>query len=612
MVQILTPEDIRFEGMEPNPKVLTPEDEKEAKPDKVYSVTKRYGEVVSTLTPGFEKNVKKYEGVYEVQVPNEITDVCREIHSLGGRALLVGGSIRDAVISKEIEEMDLEPKDFDIEVYGLSPEQLQLILITKFGKENLNLVGESFKVLKVKIAGWEKPLDFSIPRRDSKVAAGHTGFLIEGDPTMTIDEASLRRDLTINSVAYDPLTQTLYDAYGGVEDIRNRTIEVTDINAFQEDPLRVMRVMQFAARFEFKVSDRTNEICKTMVERGDLNQLTRERISEEVTKLLTKGIRPSIGLEAAREIGLVEKYWPELHALTGVLQEEKWHPEGDVWTHTLQVVDAAAEIADREIKAGRLKEEEKLTLELAALCHDFGKPSTTKFIDGAYRAHGHEPAGVEPARKFIERIFGDPKAKGITELTRKVLPLVAEHLKPIDLCENEVKKGINQTAAIKGLARRLGEGSKKAYPDGGNTNIYMLALVAEADQRGRNREGGAPLERGQVPNLEEWQSWILNRAEELQVEEKGQDRLITGDMLLKELNLPTGDISIGLTLEAVYADQIDGVVNTVEEALKAGRAYYEKFKAKVAKESENQNKDPRLIWSEVRRLEDPRTYLESN
>lgn len=609
----VSPHEIASKDYENTPKILTPEDLRlENAPDRVYAYTKKYGETVSTLKPGFEEKVEKYEGTYEVEVPEEVLTVCKEIYGIGGRALLVGGSARDAVISTEFPEMQLKPKDFDLEIYGMSPEQLQLILETTFGSENIDSVGKAFGIIKVHIEGWDEPLDFSIPRRDSKTGEGRKGFSIQGDPTMTIDEASLRRDLTINSIAYDPLTKTLYDAYGGVEDIRNRTIEITDVEAFQEDPLRVMRIMQFASRFGFEVSEQTTELCKQMVERGDLDELPRERIAEEVKKLFIKGIKPSVGLEFAREVGFVERYWPEVHALEGVSQEESWHPEGDVWVHTLQVVDAAAEIANREIKAGKMTKEDKLVLVTAALCHDLGKPTTTEFIDGAYRSRGHEPAGVSPTREFMERIFGDPNSRDISEVTRRVLPLVADHLKPKEFWENEVKKGMDQTGAIRRLSKRLFDGDRKTYTDGGDSSIYILSLVAEADQRGRNGGGNNPLQREEVPELEEWQKWLNDRADNLKVNEKPPDRLLNGRDLLPKLNGERGGPWLGVVLDAVYADQLDGKVTTPKEAVEKGLYYNRIFKLVVKDVANQEGREARAIWGELRKQEDPRIILQSS
>lgn len=593
--------------------IVTPESVlKENPPQSLYVYTEKYGETVSTLKPGFESNVEKYEGVYEVDVPDEVLDICKEISGLGGRALLVGGSVRDAVISKEFSDLDIKPKDFDLEIYGIDKQQLQLILETKFGSKKVDLVGRAFGIMKVYLDGLEKPLDFSIPRKESKTGNEHTEFSITVDSSMTIDEASLRRDLTINSVAYDPLTKVLYDPYGGVKDIKNKTIEVTNVDAFQEDSLRVLRVIQFASRFEFNISDQTKELCKKMVERGDMDFLPRERLAEEVTKLFSEGRKPSIGLKFAKEIGFIEKYWPELQALVGVPQEKKWHPEGDVWTHTLQVVDAAVDIANREISLEKLNKKDKLILVLGALCHDFGKPSTTQFIEGSYKAHGHEPAGVTPTEAFLERLFGDPKAKLISDITKKVLPLVADHLKPKDLWEREVKEGIDQSNAVRRLAKRLRDGDPKAYSKGGNSDIYMLSLIVEADQRGRNGNGDTFLSRDAVFELKEWQTWLLKKAADLNVEKTPPKNLLNGDVLLKISNGKKGGPWMGIVLNAVYADQLDGNINSPEQAVNYGKSYFRVFSEKVAYEAEQAGVREEDIWGGLARLEDPRSYISNN
>ncbi len=297
--------------------------------------------------------------------------------------------------------------------------------------------------------------------------------------------------------------------------------------------------------------------------------------------------------------------------MVGVPQEKNWHPEGDVWTHTLQVIDVAAEIADREIRAGRMEKDDKLVLVAAALCHDLGKPSTTEFIDGAYRARGHEPAGVTPTRQFLERVFGDSKSKEISEVTKKVLPLVADHLKPKEFWENEVKKGIDQTGAIRRLSKRLSDGDSKTYADGGDSNIYMLSLVAEADQRGRNGEGTTYLAREAVPELEEWQTWLIHRSKELKVEQRPPEMLLTGKIFLQASRGKNGGPWLGAVLDAVYADQLDGKVASVEDAVVNGQAYFETFSQKVKQEAQTTNRPERDVWAGIRKLEDPRIYLYS-
>lgn len=592
MPEVLRPfqEPIEQENIE----ILTPEKVKaEDAPTQLWVWTKKYGETVSTLKPGFEREARKIEGEYSIEVPHEVMDICREVNSLGGKALLVGGCVRDAVISVEVLGFDLEPKDFDIEIYGLSPQTLSLVLETKFG--DVRTEGESFAVLKIPVEGLPEPIDASIPRRESKSGKGHKGFTIEGDPTMSISEAALRRDLTINSLAYDPLTETLYDAYNGVEHIKEGVIEVTNEEAFQEDPLRVLRVMQFASRFEFGISGNTLKLCKEMIQRGDLDELPSERITEEVKKLFTKGRKPSIGLEFAREAGIVERYWPEMHAMVGVEQDEQWHPEGDVWRHTLQVVDSSAQIAERE----RLSKDDRLVLTLASLAHDFGKPATTEFKDGTWKAHGHEAAGVEPTQEFLDR-FDLPN-----DIKKKVVALVPDHLAPKYFWEQEVKHGVDMRKAVNRLANRLGKG---------DTNIYMISLLAEADQCGRNPDSSSmePLSRDQVAELEAWQTWLNNKATELRVTEKPPERLLNGRDLLVQLPERRGGVWLGCVLDAVYADQLDGEVLSEQDALSQGLRYMELFSGVVGTLAEKEAVDERQIWGKLRRYEDPRVILQSS
>lgn len=381
----------------------------------LISVSNKYGVIESKLKPGFTEKAGAIERKYKIEnIPSEVMDICHELAGVGGRALMVGGSVRDEVISQERQGMKLRPKDFDLEVYGLSPEELQRVLIEKFGEERVDAVGRAFGVLKVKIEGWDEPLDFSIPRRDSKTGEGHRGFDIEGVPDMMIKEAAGRRDITINSMAYDPLTETIYDPFDGIGDVKEGLLRMTSEKAFREDPLRVIRLMQFAARFGFTVEPTTERICKVMVDEGELAQrrnvpgvkesfenaewpekkkdpreteekrkgflvvengevvhrrmadigetkgLPPERVAEEMYKLLLKGKTPSLGFEFAMRIGLVERYWPELAALKGIPQEPDRHPEGDVWIHTMQTVDAMAMIANRELEKGTIPTKEML------------------------------------------------------------------------------------------------------------------------------------------------------------------------------------------------------------------------------------------------------------
>jgi len=306
-----------------------------------------------------------------------LATVCEVISAAGGRALVVGGCVRDAVLGTAA-------KDLDIEVYGIGPAELVPLLGEHF---RLDLVGQAFGV--VKLHGL--PIDIAIPRRESKAGLGHKGFDIFSDPRMVPEEAASRRDFTINSMALDPMRGELIDPFGGLCDIRARILRHTSAK-FVEDPLRVLRGMQFVARFELTTAPETVTLCSGIEPEG----LARERIFEEWKKLLLLGVRPSIGLEFLRACGWI-RVFPELEALVGCPQEPEWHPEGDVWTHTLHCLDAFAQ--------ERIGDEwEDLVVGLAVLCHDTGKPSTTKNEDGRIRTLGHEAAGESPTRSFLGRM----------------------------------------------------------------------------------------------------------------------------------------------------------------------------------------------------------------
>ena len=243
------------------------------------------------------------------------------------------------------------------------------------------MVGEAFTVYKL-----GHDLDVSMPRRERKSGRGHRAFVIEGDPSMSIVEASRRRDFTINAILKDPLTDEIIDPFDGRRDIEQGVLRAVSAETFAEDSLRVLRAAQFAARFEFRVAPETVELCRGI----DLSDLPAERIWGELEKLLLRAQRPSIGIGWLHALGVLEKLFPEILALVDVPQDPEWHPEGDVFVHTRLTVDRAREMID-ELSYAR-----QVTVMLAALAHDFGKPATTEFIDGRLRSRGHESAGVSP------------------------------------------------------------------------------------------------------------------------------------------------------------------------------------------------------------------------
>lgn len=455
------------------------------------------------------------------EFPEKVILLSRAVRDAGGRALLVGGCVRD-------ELMGVQPKDWDLEVYGITPERLREIL-DRFG--TVNVVGEAFTVYKLGL-----DLDVSIPRRERKSGRGHRAFVIEGDPSMSVAEASKRRDFTINAIVKDPLTDEIIDPFDGRRDIEQGVLRAVSAETFGEDSLRVLRAAQFAARFEFRIAPETVELCRAI----DLSDLPSERIWGELEKLLLRARQPSIGLGWLRALGVLEKLFPEIHALIDVPQDPEWHPEGDVFVHTRLTIDRARELIDE------LSYPRQVTVMLAALAHDFGKPATTEFVEGRLRSRGHDAAGVPPAESFLARI--NMHTIDGYNVRGQVISLVREHLKPGEFFKkrDEVSEG-----AFRRLARRC-------EPD-------LLYRVAKADSLGRN----APW----VPQ-EKWygaeaQEWFINRARELDVEQRAPEPLLLGRHLLG-LGLEPGP-RVGEITRAVYEMQLDGRVRTVEEAIEEAR-----------------------------------------
>ena len=440
-------------------------------------------------------------------------DIAVAVREHGGRALIVGGWVRDRIMGRV-------SKDVDIEVFGVPADRLRQLL-EPFGR--VETVGESFQVYKL------GEIDVSLPRRESKSGRGHRGFDVTGDPAMTIEEAARRRDFRINAVAWDPLTDEYLDPFDGRGDIARRVLRVVDPTTFGDDSLRVLRAVQFAARFEFDLDAEARALCRTI----PVDDLPAERVWGEFEKLLFAP-RPSIGFALAMELGVVEKLFPELQALAGCPQEPEWHPEGDVWVHNLQVIDEARNRIDD------LPRPQQIAVMLGAVCHDFGKPATTAFVDGRMRSIDHEEQGVAPANVFLDRI--NVHTIDGYDVRRQVLGIVAQHLKPgmWFKVRHEVGDG-----AFRRLAQKV--------------DLELLARFAKADCNGRR------------PGVFDCSAmdWFLERARMLGVEHRPPAPILLGRHLLA-LGLKPGP-RVGEILKNVYEQQLDGKVTTLEEATDAAR-----------------------------------------
>jgi tRNA nucleotidyltransferase (CCA-adding enzyme) len=452
-------------------------------------------------------------------LPPELERIVRDLDAAGFRALVAGGAVRDDLLG-------LAPKDFDVEVYGVSFHVLAECL-GRYGR--IDLVGQSFGVVKLTVTGG-RTYDFSLPRRDSKIGRAHRDFLATFDPGITPEEAAGRRDFTINAMAYDPVADEVLDFFGGREDLTNRVLRATS-DAFREDPLRVLRGMQFACRFNLTIDRATAEQCREIA--NEYSTIARERVAEEFMKWATKSKYPGRIAEYLVATGWVDRF-PEIGNILEVPQDPEWHPEGDVGVHTMHVVDAAAQIARRD----SLEDDDRAVLLFAALTHDFAKAGTTALRErnGVLRwtAHGHEAAGGPLALAFLERI--GMKAS----IVEQVVPLVENHLAHSSL-RNDVTP-----RTVRRLALRLAPAS-----------ITQLIRLIEADHSGR-----PPL----TAELPESAVRIRDMAAAQAVETKPQSALVLGRHVLPYFDNRPGP-HIGEITRAAYEAQMEGVFSTETEAL---------------------------------------------
>lgn len=439
--------------------------------------------------------------------------VAQAARSRGGRAVVVGGFVRDRLLGRAA-------KDLDLEVFGVDQDELPAMLAAIGRAEP---VGRAFPVYKL------GPIDVALPRRESKSGRGHTAFHVQGDPSMTFDDAARRRDFTINAISWDPLTGEYVDPFGGRRDLEARRLRVVDPRSFADDSLRVLRAVQFAARFECALDAEARAICRAV----PLDDLPAERLWGEVEKLLLLSERPSIGFALARELGVVEQILPEMVPLYDCPQDAEWHPEGDVWTHTLMVIDEARR------RSGDLDRPRMSIMMLGAVCHDLGKPETTAMIDGRWRSPGHEAAGVAPATRLLDR-FNVHSMDGV-DVRAQVLGLTAEHLRPSAFfkARDTVRDG-----AFRRLAARV--------------DLELLVRFARADCHGRTGVFDCSA-----------MDWFLERARSLGVEHAPPAPLLLGRHVLA-LGVSPGP-RVGEILRAIYERQLDGAVVTLDDAIAAAR-----------------------------------------
>ena len=417
-------------------------------------------------------------------IPKILEDILINLQELGATPILVGGCVRDYFLNIPV-------KDYDVEIFGIDCFEIIEKSLKKYG--SVKLVGKSFGVLTLRVDEYD--FDFALPRIEKKTGNTHQDFEVITNANLSFKEAAIRRDFTINAIGYDFSKKEFLDPFNGINDLRNKTIKHIDDDTFIEDSLRVYRAVGFASRFDFKIEEKTKELCKQIVLNDELKYLPKERIYEELKKLFLKSSKPSIGFELIRELGIL-KYFPELEVLINCIQEPEYHPEGDVWIHTMMCLDEMARI----LKEENIKDEyKKLYLFYAILCHDFGKPFCTKEVNGKITSFKHENLGIEPTISFLSKLTNEKKFIEI------VCSLVKNHLAPFQLylAESSLK-------AIKRLSLKV--------------NIEDLCLVCLADCLGRDIS-----DKDKCPKVT---SWLLNSAKELNIQNKAIEPLVQGRDLI--------------------------------------------------------------------------------
>ncbi len=442
-----------------------------------------------------------------------LSGVLRQLEALirraGGRTWLVGGSVRDLVLGRQ-------PRDLDVEVLGLPLGPLHRLLESHFA---VQFVGKAFGVFKLH----GLPVDISIPARRLIDDQSEPHISRPSDFELDIDEALARRDFTMNAMAWDPDTLELRDPFHGRRDLESRVLRHVS-ERFAEDPLRVLRGMQLAARFELTAAPETLKLCHSLTQEGQ----PRERLWEEWKKLLLQGVKPSLGLRFLHDCGWL-RFYPELEALQGCEQDPTWHPEGDVWVHTLHCLDWFA--AERTGHA-----EDDVVVGLGILCHDLGKPATTDHQLGHITSRGHEPAGEAPTRQFLARLTNQE------DLIDEVVPLVRCHLRPRALYDGQASDN-----AVRRLAKQVGR-------------IDRLVRVARADHGGRPPKVFDGFPAG---------NWLLDRAQALHVDAQPPSRIVMGRHLV-ELGVQPGP-EMGRLLDECYEAQLDGVFSSLSGGLALAR-----------------------------------------
>jgi len=449
-----------------------------------------------------------------MKIPKTLKTIAQKIFEAGGTPVLVGGAIRDDILG-------IECKDLDVEVFGLSKSKL-IAILREFGK--VSQVGRTFGILKLTVDN--EDFDFSLPRSDQKTGSGHKGFFIKTDPYMSFEQAASRRDFTINSMGFNILNDEIIDEYNGIIDLKNRELRVVNREKFVEDPLRVLRGIQFAARFCLTITETTLEIFKTLV--STLHELPDERVFEEFKKLLLKADKPSVGFAMAAQVGVIQALYPEMKVSADESDEKVKQEKHPNWTLMLGALDEAAGLRCDEIF-------KDLCLMLTIICLDFARPDLEEKSGKESGKTGKAKSKLKSVRMFLGKLTKE------IDLVNTVESLVREIHQPDLIFANTE----NRDGEIRRLSLRV--------------NVSLLIKAARAEHFGRQNESDV-----RQPYLAG--DWMIKRFKELGLSDsKKIEPLLMGRHLI-EMGLKPGP-KFTVILKEAFEKQLDGVIRTLDEIL---------------------------------------------
>lgn len=380
--------------------------------------------------------------MHKIELDALTTAVFDAIENHGGRVYIVGGTVRNLYIQETLVSHDL-----DVEVYHLSVEQLQQIL-SQFGI--VNEVGKSFGILKVSSL---PSIDFALPRKEINMGTKHTDIEVIVNPDMDLKIAASRRDITMNAMLYEYKTGRILDFYHGKDDINKKTIRMVNKNTFKEDPLRVLRVARFVAKYQFTVEDETKQFCQQMVRANMLETVSNERVYEEYSNILLTS-KPSDGFLFLSEIGALPKYLEDLKVTK---QRLDYHPEGNVWNHIMLVIDLAA--------LSKQKASNPLAFMWSCLLHDIGKPKSTTSTGSAPK---HHLVGVDVFNTYGSSLIQSKKMR------KYIKVMIKNHMELMNMARNNARDRVYY---------RLLKEIDGIFP------IEDLILMTKCDKLGRLRDG---------------------------------------------------------------------------------------------------------------------------